>query len=100
MKQTWHIYYGTKGTAGAYIDALLRASSIAGIDAAAFVSANYRFRYGILSKCFFPLTDFTEKRNIFVLLLRGLELSLAYLYVLILAAIRRPIVVIHLIDDL
>jgi len=99
MKQVWHIYYGTKGTAGAYIDALLKASSIAGIDAAAFVSCNYRFKFGRAFKCFFPITDFTEKRNVFILLLRGLELMLAYLYLAVLVIVKRPIVVVHLIDD-
>jgi len=100
MKQVWHIYYGTKGTAGAYIDALLKASSIAGIDASAFVSCNYRFRFGKIFKCFFPITDFTENRNAFIILLRGMELAVSYLYILVLAIIRRPIVVCHLIDDL
>lgn len=99
MKQVWHIYYGTKGTAGAYVDALLRASGIAGINASAFVSANYRFKYGRTSKCFFPFTDFTEKRSILVILLRGLELLSAYFYIAVLALVKRPIIVIHLIDD-
>jgi len=99
MKPVWHIYYATKGTSGAYIDALLKASGIAGINAAAFVSANYLFRHGRVYKCFFPVTDFTEERNIFIKLLRGMELCFSYMYIGISAAIARSIVVIHLIDD-
>ncbi len=99
MKPIWHIYYATRGTSGAYIDALLKASSIAGIDAAAFISAHYRFKFGKVFKCFFPITDFTEKRNTLIILLRGVELLAAYFYILVLAILNRPIVVIHLIDD-
>jgi len=100
MKPIWHVYYATRGTSGAYIDALLRASSIAGIKAAAFASANYRFSFGKVYKCFFPLTDFTEKRNAFILLIRGLELVITYSYVLVLTVFCRPVIVIHLVDDL
>lgn len=100
MKPIWHVYYGAKGTAGAYIDALLRASTVAGINASAFVSCNYRFRFGKVHKCFFPITDFTEKRNIAMLFLRGFELVLAYIYIFVLALLRRPLIVMHLIDDL
>lgn len=100
MKLIWHIYYATRGTSGAYIDALLKASGIAGVRVAAFVSANYRFSFGQVYKCFFPLTDFTEKRNTLLLVMRGLELVIAYLYVLALAVFFRPVIVIHLVDDL
>jgi len=100
MNEIWHIYYATRGTAGNYIDALLKASSIAGIKARAFVSSEYRFSFGKIVKCFFPFTDLTNKRNIMIKLLRGIELMLAYIYISITALIYRPRIVIHLIDDL
>lgn len=100
MRPVWHIYYATKGTSGAYIDALLRASGIAGIDTTAFVSCNYLFRYGKIYKWFFPLTDFTDKRSALILMTRGLELLVAYMIIFLSAFFRRPVIVIHLIDDL
>lgn len=99
MKPIWHVYYGTRGTSGAYIDALLKASSIAGIVSSAFVSANYRFSFGKFHGCFFPLTDFAEMRNALIMLFRGVELVTGYFYVLSLALVKRPVIVIHLIDD-
>jgi glycosyltransferase involved in cell wall biosynthesis len=100
MKQVWHIYYATKGTAGSYIDALLKASMVAGVDACAFVSSNYRYQFGKTVKCFFPFTDFTDKRNTLVRVVRGIELVAAYAKILMSAVFSRPVIVIHLIDDL
>ena len=100
MSKVWHIYYATRGTAGAYIDALLNASKAAGVDARAFVSCNYRYRNGKIYKFFFPITDFSEKRNRLIILLRGLELTAAYIGIFIMAIFARPVVVLHLIDDL
>jgi glycosyltransferase involved in cell wall biosynthesis len=100
MRQVWHIYYATKGTSGAYIDALLRASGIAGIDAVAFVSGKYRFCFGNIRKLFFPITDLFEIRNRVILVIRGLELVGAYVAICLMAILRRPDIVIHLVDDL
>jgi len=100
MKKVWHIYYATRGTAGSYVDALLKASKAAGVDARAFVSCNYRYRNGKINKFFFPITDFSEKRNMLIILLRGFELIVAYICIFALAIFARPIIVLHLIDDL
>ncbi|MEE8576132.1 MAG: hypothetical protein V3T31_02645, partial [candidate division Zixibacteria bacterium] len=100
MKDTWHIYYATHGTNGAYIDALLTASRIAGVRVRAFVSAYYRFNSGRLTKCFFPITDRSDYRSSVVLFLRGAELAIAYVMILAWASMARPRIVIHLIDDL
>lgn len=100
MKPVWHIYYATKGAAGAYVDALLAGSRIAGVPARAFVSANYRYSQGKFTRLFFPVTDFTSRRSRLIRLLRGAELACAYALILPLAVIARPRVVIHLIDDL
>ena len=99
MKEVWHIYYATRGAAGAYIDALLRASDKANVPARAFVSASYRFTFGALSKVFFPLTDRSERRNKALRILRGLELALGYTYVTALLFFKRPRVMLHFIDD-
>ncbi len=100
MKPIWHIYYGTRGTAGSYIDALLKASMKAGLKAKAFVSGRYTYQPSNCVRCFFPITDKTEKRNKFILLLRGVELVMAYVYIAIFSIIKRPTINIHLIDDL
>lgn len=100
MKPVWHIYYATKGTAGAYIDALLDASAQAHISAHAFVSCDYRYSGNNITRCFFPYTDFTNRRNGPIKLLRGMELALAYVFILLRALISRPAVNLNLVDDL
>ena len=100
MNRVWHIYHATRGIAGAYVDALLNASKTAGVDARAFVSCNYRYRNGKINKFFFPITDFSEKRNRLIILLRGFELAAAYICIFALAIFARPVIVLHLIDDL
>ncbi len=100
MKPVWHIYYGTRGTAGSYIDALLKASEKAGLKAKAFVSGRYTYQTTDCVRCFFPITDRSEKRNKFIMLLRGFELILAYFYIAVISIFIRPTITIHLIDDL
>lgn len=100
MKPVWHIYYGTRGIAGNYIDSLVTASIKAGLQVKAFVSSKYVYNTDNCIKCFFPLTDRTEKRNAIILLLRAIELIIAYMVVAIYATMKRPRINLHLIDDL
>jgi len=99
MKPVWHIYYLTRGTAGNYIDALMRAFRENGLPARAFVSARYRFATPNVVRCFFPVTDRTERRHVPVKAIRGVELLLAYACILLVAAFRRPRINLHLVDD-
>ncbi|MEW6411343.1 MAG: glycosyltransferase [Candidatus Zixiibacteriota bacterium] len=99
-KPVWHIYYGTRGTAGAYIDALLKASHAAGLSARAFVSSRYLYSTGGCVRCFFPVTDRTEHRDRLLIILRAMELVAGYWLTALACLIFRPIVNIHLIDDL
>lgn len=99
-KKIWHIYYGTRGTAGAYVDRLQKAALNAGFDSSAFVSAKYRFKTRKVHKFFFPITDHTEKRNLFIKALRYIELAGGYFVLSWAAVILRPVVDLNLIDDL
>ncbi len=100
QRRIWSVYYGTRGTAGSYIDSLQKASLKAGIHSLAFVSARYRFGTKKVVKIFFPLTDHTEKRNLFIKALRYFELALGYGFLSCGAALFRPAVNLNLIDDL
>jgi glycosyltransferase involved in cell wall biosynthesis len=95
----WHIYYGTRGTAGAYLDDLQRACLVAGCRSSAFASARYRFGTDRVHRFFFPLTEWTERRNRPIQALRYLELLAGYGLLAILALFTRPIVNLSLIDD-
>ncbi|MFC2155726.1 glycosyltransferase [Acidobacteriota bacterium] len=99
-KKIWHVYYGTRGSAGAYIDRLQKAAISSGFKSSAFVSSKYRFKTPGIFKFFFPLTDRTEKRNFFIIALRYLELALGYKILFLRAVFTRPIVNLNLIDDL
>ncbi|MEQ9483401.1 glycosyltransferase [Coleofasciculus sp. F4-SAH-05] len=99
MTKLWHIYYGTRGTSGAYIDALQLAFKEKELNSWAFVSCNYPFKSWQVIKLFFPMTDFTEKRNFVIKTIRGCELILAYTIIFIAALLFRPKVNLHLIDD-
>jgi len=99
-KKIWHIYYGTRGTAGAYVDRLQKAALNSGFNSSAFVSSKYRFKTPGIFKFFFPVTDRTEKRNLFIIALRYLELVIGYKMLFFGAIFIRPIVNLNLIDDL
>ncbi len=99
-KKIWHVYYGTRGTAGSYIDALQNAASKAGLDSTAFVSTRYRYKTKGIRKIFFPFTEHTEKRNLFIKAVRFFEVAFAYKLILLGAILFRPIVNVNLIDDL
>jgi glycosyltransferase involved in cell wall biosynthesis len=96
-RPVWHVYYGTRGAAGAYVDALLGASHRAGLHAEAFVSTRYAYRTPGAHRWFFPLTDRTERRNRLILLLRAAELGAGLAGIALLALLRRPEINIHLI---
>ncbi|MBN4072375.1 hypothetical protein JYU03_00480, partial [bacterium AH-315-F03] len=100
MKPIWHIYYATRGTAGAYIDSLMKASLQGGLQVKAYVSRKYAYPTKHCVKCFFPITDFSEKRNGSILLLRALELVAAYFSIAVYATMKRPTINLHLVDDL
>jgi glycosyltransferase involved in cell wall biosynthesis len=99
MKKILHIYYGTRGTSGAYIQALQSACRQAKVNSWAVVSCNYQFKSWRVIKCFFPITDYTEQRNFLIKIIRGFELIVAYLTVGVAVLIFRPTINLHLIDD-
>jgi glycosyltransferase involved in cell wall biosynthesis len=111
MKKVLYVYYGTLGLAGAYIHAIAEAvEHIKEIECYFAVSRYYRFteKRGKLIRVFFPFTDLSRE-NPFLripiiqrlrLPIRGIELVLAYLFILIFAIVRRiDIVNLSLIDD-
>lgn len=102
LKKTrlWHIYYGTRGSAGSYIDCLQKATLQRGFDSIAYVSSRYRFKTPGIKKFFFPITEKTEKRNFFLKVLRYVELAGAYKWLAFKALFFRPVVNLSLIDDL
>lgn len=99
-RRIWHIYYGTRGTAGAYVHRLQKAAISSGFNSTAFVSAKFRFNTPKVWKIFFPITDRTEKRNFFIKALRYFELASGYFVLFWVAVIFRPVIDINLIDDL
>jgi glycosyltransferase involved in cell wall biosynthesis len=95
-RNIWHIYHSTRGAAGAYINALQKAMSEGGIRSYAFVSRNYIFDTSGIIKYFFPLTDFTEKRNKLIRATRGAELIVGYFFIWLAASMMRPTICLHL----
>lgn len=95
----WHVYYGTRGTAGAYIDALQEAMRAAGAPGRAFVSSAYRFDPKGVVRMFFPFTDRFDYQGKGRRLLRGLELVLGYALILIASVASRPALNLSLTDD-
>lgn len=98
MRKIWHVFAASRGTAGAYVDALLTASREANIPACAFVSRYYAYDTEGAKRYFFPITNLTEKRNALIYAIRGLELALGYFSVWIAAIVARPILNLHLVD--
>src|SRR2546428_13900967 len=87
LKSIWHVNFATRGAAGAYMDALLRASAQAGVSARGFVSLQYTFETPGAIKWFFPISDLTERRRLGIMLLRAVELCLGYSLILLLASV-------------
>lgn len=100
MKDMWHVFYSSRGAAGAYVDALLKACHQAGVPARAFVSWRYAYSTAGAIKLFFPLTEAIERRNRAIWLVRGIELWFGYLAILLLAAAFRPAINLHLLGPL
>ncbi len=96
MRAIWHIYHATRGAAGAYVDALQKASHQGNIKSYAFTSRNYTYDTKGVIKYFLPFTDFIEKRNKLILIIRGIELFIGYFFIWFAALIMRPVVCIHL----
>lgn len=96
MATIWHIYPGTDGNAGAYIDALQKASEKGGIRSCAFVSRYYEFQTDGIIKYFFPITDGIRHRHRLLKYLRGFELVLGNLFLWLIASFRRPLINIHM----
>lgn len=96
MATIWHIYSGTVGNAGAYIDALQKAAKQAKIKSHAFVSWHYEYTTEGITKYFFPVTDGIPQRNRFLKCLRGIELVIGNILVWIFAAFKRPVVGLHM----
>lgn len=99
QRPIWHVYYGTRGAAGAYIDALQGCLEHSGIPSVAFVSSGYRYPTHGVHKIFFPFTERWEHRNKFLLGLRAIELIAGYMSVLLMAAFVRPAINLHLADN-
>ena len=99
MKKIWNIYYGTRGTAGAYIDSLQNSFQKAGYRSYAFVSCMYKYRTSKIIRIFFPITERFQSHNILLKGIRLLELIIAYIIILSGSLFIRPIINFHLIDD-
>ena len=99
QREVWHVYYGTRGRAGAYIHAVQEACQQAHIRSRAFVSCRYRYDTWNVTKCFFPITDAFQSRNLFVVAIRAIEFVLGYIFVLILSLFSHPRINLSLNDD-
>jgi glycosyltransferase involved in cell wall biosynthesis len=96
MGTIWHLFHATRKAAGAYVDALQKASHAGNIKSYAFTSRNYIYDTKGVIKYFLPFTDFTEKRNKLILLIRGFELITGYFFIWLAALVLRPVICIHL----
>ncbi|GHV04230.1 hypothetical protein FACS189416_2110 [Bacteroidia bacterium] len=76
----FHIYYGTQGNGGLYLDEIYSALNFAGFKQKVFVSYYYPFNYG--EKVFFRKTDLMAggKKTKWRLILRYFELIKALFY--------------------
>ncbi|MCK4761326.1 MAG: glycosyltransferase [Candidatus Aminicenantes bacterium] len=99
-KKIWYVYYGTRGTAGAYIHSLQEKCLKNNLDSTAFVSSKYRFKTKKMRKIFFPITERTEKRNFLIKAVRYFELACGYGCLFWGAVICRPVINLSLTDDL
>lgn len=86
----YHIYAGTQGSAGTYLNEIIEALKEIGIEQRAFVSYYYPFRNA--KKCFFRITDLASgrKKTKLRLYVRYLELICALFYIFIYSLRYRP----------
>lgn len=89
----YHIYWGTAGNAGLYLDEIYQTLAKAGYKQEVFVSYYYPFDYG--HKIFFKFTDLGHSvvKGKIRLVLRLFELIFALTYVYICILVERPQVV-------
>jgi len=99
LRRVWHVYYGTRGAAGAYIDALQNCLADTRIRSTAFVSSRYRFPTRRVHKIFFPFTEGLKKRNTIQMGVRAVELVVGYTLILCAAVLLRPAINVHLADN-
>ena len=86
----YHIYYGTQGTAGLYMDEIYQTLEKSGFSQKAFVSAYYPFNYG--EKIYFKHSDIIHgvKNRRCRLLIRYLELICAMILLFVRTLVQRP----------
>lgn len=84
-----HLYFGTKGSAGLYLNEIYSTLLFINIRQKIIVSKYFPFNYGC--KIFFPLTDyFSNLFSIVRLPLRGIELCLGYFTSIIIIINSKP----------
>ncbi len=89
----YHIYWGTAGNAGLYLDEIYQALNAAGYVQKAFVNYYYPFNYG--EKVFFKRTELEHCRykGLFRKVLQAVELLMALFYILSSSKKDRPNIV-------
>lgn len=89
----FHVYYGTQGTAGLYMDEIYQSLKLNGIHQKVFVSAFYPFDYG--EKIYFRYSDITHgiKQRQIRMVVRYIELIYAMIVLFIRTLIERPKIV-------
>lgn len=84
-----HLYFGTKGSAGLYLNEIYSTLAFMNIEQKVIVSNYFPFNYGY--KIFFPLSDYFTNLFFFLRLpLRAIELSLGYIGSLLILFKLRP----------
>lgn len=78
----YHIYWGTSGSAGLYLDDIYKTLDNGGFKQKAFVSYYYPFNYG--EKVFFKITDFEHCRfkGVIRKMLMGIELVFDFIKII------------------
>lgn len=86
----YHVYAGTQGTAGTYLNEIIEALNGIGIEQRAFVSYYYPFNNA--KKCFFRITDLASgrKKTKVRLYIRYLELICTLFYIFVYSLCYRP----------
>jgi len=91
--QCVHIYHGTQGNGGLYLDEIIKALEEQGISQEVYVSYYFPFNYG--KKYFFKYTDLLGgmKKGLFRLFLRYFELIFGLCRTFISLLLRRPSII-------
>lgn len=89
----YHIYYGTQGTAGLYLDEIYQSLCKQGFIQKIFVSSYYPFNYG--NKVFFKYSDISHgvKNQRIRLLVRYIELIVAMIRLFFKTIMERPTII-------